>query len=199
MLGDVVAGSCHGWRCGGVGAGEERRQPVGASASGSVVRPSAPRRPRGVDPVLLAPLASAPEPGPSAGRALGVEASQTAPATPLVRMSHAPNASLWPNRAAIVAGGVVPITGTGGTAAVVLGVAAVAASAVEFSVGAKAHNRCHVRSGAIGTSLGLITRGSWGGVTKGLGAISDRAVAGAGIYASGTRQPVYEMVSRTCR
>ncbi len=112
--------------------------------------------------------------------------------------NFAGDASKWAGRGAVAAGIVAITIGSGGTAAVVLGVASTAFSAGQLGAGLKSGNRCHVRSGAVGTAVGLITLGTWGAVGKGLG-LTGRASAAFGLYGNTSRQLVYEVSGHGCR
>ena len=104
--------------------------------------------------------------------------------------------------AAVVGGGAL-VVGSGGTLALALAIGATGASAVQWGAGAAAGDRSQARSGMLGTTLGLLTLGSWGAVTKGLygpgQALSSRLVAGAGLYSGLTRLAVTEAANSKSR
>ncbi|MEI2639403.1 MAG: RHS repeat-associated core domain-containing protein [Microthrixaceae bacterium] len=107
----------------------------------------------------------------------------------------------WTGRAAVVAAVGAAIVGSGGTLAFGLGVASTVASSGQWAAGAKAGSRRDVTQGMVGSTLGLLTFGTWGGVsrsTAGL-AVSPRAITWLGAGASGMRQLVYETCNRACK
>ena len=90
------------------------------------------------------------------------------------------------------------IVGTGGTAAVILGAAATPASAARCGAGAAAGDSSAATNGMVGATMGLLTLGTWGAVSKNLygpaDQLSRRLVNGVGAYATTSRSIAYETV-----
>lgn len=73
----------------------------------------------------------------------------------------------------------------------ILGAAATAASAVQWGTGPAAGDSSAATNGMVGTTMGLITLGTWGAVSKNLYGLADqlsrRLVDGVGAYATASR------------
>jgi len=81
---------------------------------------------------------------------------------------------------------------------VILGAAATAASAVQWGAGAAAGAISAATRGMVGTTMGLLTLGTWGPVSKNLygpaDQLSRRLVDGVGAYATASRWIASETV-----
>jgi len=108
------------------------------------------------------------------------------------------NASRILGTAAVVVAVGAVIVGTGGTAAVILGAAATAASAFQWGAGAAAGDSSAATNGMVGTTMGVLTLGTWGAASKNLygpaDQLSRRLVDGVGAYATASRWIASETV-----
>jgi hypothetical protein len=110
----------------------------------------------------------------------------------------------WTGRGAAVAGVAAVVVGTGGTAgafllagSVALGAASTGASVVQLATGAAVGDKCAVKNGAIGATLGAVTLGTYGAVRDPLVGASEGVIAGTNAFAAVSRQGVYEASGAT--
>ena len=108
-------------------------------------------------------------------------------------------------RGAVVLGVRAVVVGTGGTAgalllggSVALGLVSTGAAAAQWGAGAVSRDQCSVRSGRVGTVVGLLTLGTWGAVSSSLVKATTRTVRATNAYGALSRQGLYEAVGHSC-